>query len=286
MSLVIANGVAGRGDEIPADGNDQLRQVSAKQYPPAFGHRRQQDPNFWNKNQEGKSMIENIFNEFGMLRADIEHVQVAPERKPMFDALVSAVKSAERAEATVKSKDEAVARAVKVHAHAVATMPRSSFMDEWRASAGQAPVRSRIGTAAAAPLSPNDAENALGMTQQELRDARTALAGARVTVAKCLANYNAETPTITAEQNARNYIASENARRQAVAEGRARPAERTKPGPSYIDRVAFYGTHGGADDAVRGRFRNGGSHRGAFGKHMQGAFNTDPRRGPVAKTET
>ena len=49
LSEVIAHGVAGRGDQIPADGdyNDaggQLRAVSSKMYPPSHGHVRQQNP--------------------------------------------------------------------------------------------------------------------------------------------------------------------------------------------------------------------------------------------------
>jgi len=42
---VLAHGVSGRGDAIPADGDDdQLRTVSAEMYPPAHGQVRQQDP--------------------------------------------------------------------------------------------------------------------------------------------------------------------------------------------------------------------------------------------------
>jgi len=42
---VLARGVAGRGDNIPADGDDdQLRTVSNKMYPPAHGMVRQQNP--------------------------------------------------------------------------------------------------------------------------------------------------------------------------------------------------------------------------------------------------
>jgi|HubBroStandDraft_2_1064218.scaffolds.fasta_scaffold221830_2 hypothetical protein len=52
LSEVIAKGVAGRGDAIPADGDDdQLRNVSAEMYPvAAFGSmKRQQDPDFFKK---------------------------------------------------------------------------------------------------------------------------------------------------------------------------------------------------------------------------------------------
>lgn len=54
LSKVIAHGVAGRGDAIPADGdyNDaggQLRAVSSKMYPPSHGMVRQQDPSILDK---------------------------------------------------------------------------------------------------------------------------------------------------------------------------------------------------------------------------------------------
>jgi hypothetical protein len=49
LAQVIAKGVAGRGDDVPADGNDQLRAVSAEMYPTAHGMKRQQAANFWNK---------------------------------------------------------------------------------------------------------------------------------------------------------------------------------------------------------------------------------------------
>lgn len=52
LSQVIAKGVAGRGDAIPADGDaddvgGQLRSVSSKMYPAAHGMKRLQDPNFF-----------------------------------------------------------------------------------------------------------------------------------------------------------------------------------------------------------------------------------------------
>ena len=41
---VLAHGIAGRGDQIPADGDLQLREVSSQMYPASYGHTRQQDP--------------------------------------------------------------------------------------------------------------------------------------------------------------------------------------------------------------------------------------------------
>ncbi len=46
-------------------------------------------------------LSENIFDARGMLRSDLENVTVPPERRSVFDALVSAVKAAEVAEADV-----------------------------------------------------------------------------------------------------------------------------------------------------------------------------------------
>jgi len=42
---ILSRGVSGRGDNIPADGDDyQLRAVSSEMYPPSHGMVRQQDP--------------------------------------------------------------------------------------------------------------------------------------------------------------------------------------------------------------------------------------------------
>lgn len=42
LDTVVARGTAGRPDQIPADGSDQLRPVSATPYEPAHGLKRQQ----------------------------------------------------------------------------------------------------------------------------------------------------------------------------------------------------------------------------------------------------
>jgi hypothetical protein len=79
---------------------------------------------------------ENIFDERGHLRADLESVQVPPERRDVFDALVSAVKAAELAEAEVAAKADAEAASIKNQTIAAAAMPVRTFMDEWRAAKG------------------------------------------------------------------------------------------------------------------------------------------------------
>ncbi len=54
LSQVIAGGISGRGDAIPADDDysdagGQLRAVSSKMYPPSHGMVRQQDPSILDK---------------------------------------------------------------------------------------------------------------------------------------------------------------------------------------------------------------------------------------------
>jgi hypothetical protein len=50
IAEVLAHGVAGRGDAIPADGDDlQTRGVSDQSYPVSSNQVRQQDPNFFAK---------------------------------------------------------------------------------------------------------------------------------------------------------------------------------------------------------------------------------------------
>jgi hypothetical protein len=66
----------------------------------------------------------------------LENVTVPPERRDVFDALVSAVKAAEVAEAEVTAKADAEAAAVKAQTNAAAAMPVRTFMDEWRAAKG------------------------------------------------------------------------------------------------------------------------------------------------------
>jgi hypothetical protein len=81
---------------------------------------------------------ENIFDERGSLRADIETVRpsVPPERLEVFDALVSAIKAAEVAEADVANAAERETAAIKAQTIAAAAMPVRTFMDEWRAAKG------------------------------------------------------------------------------------------------------------------------------------------------------
>jgi hypothetical protein len=79
---------------------------------------------------------ENIFDGTGGIRADLENVQVPAEHRPVFEALVAAVRGAEVAEADVKLKADAEAVAIKDQTIAAAALPVRTFMDEWRAAKG------------------------------------------------------------------------------------------------------------------------------------------------------
>lgn len=72
----------------------------------------------------------NIFDGRGMVRSDLENVAPSPER----DALIAAINAEKKAEATVKADDAALADAIKAADAARQAMPKSTFLDEWRAS--------------------------------------------------------------------------------------------------------------------------------------------------------
>lgn len=109
----------------------------------------------------------------------------------------------------------------------------------------------------AAPLVPphqalRDAELALDATRHELRVATETLASARANVATALANYNRAAPTITAEQNTRDWIAANNAARAE------RAATRYVPTVTETARAMGGGGHG---DDIRTRRGGGAAYR-------------------------
>ena len=229
-------------------------------------------------------LSDSIFNERGVLRSDLENVRVPPERKGVFDALVSAVMSAEEAERQLKLKDAAVAAAVAEHDRAVAACPQSTFLDEWKNATKQyraerhpslretwAPetVSMEVDEGAPADVSEGDfpaspqvplvpplealrlAVAALDQARHDLRVARDALMSARARLATALANYNQATPMITAEQNTRDWIAANNAERaRRAAERGYLPATVTQTA-----RAMGGGGHGPSNEI---RTRRGG----------------------------
>jgi hypothetical protein len=66
--------------------------------------------------------------------------------------------------------------------------------------------------------------------------------------------------------------------RIARANGELAPPRQNMPGPSAVDRAAFYSRGGSANVGHGPKWR-----RGAAGIESRGSLNHDPRRGPVAK---
>jgi hypothetical protein len=98
------------------------------------------------------------------------------------------------------------------------------------------------------------ADAALDVARHDLRVARATLANARETVGKSLAAYNAATPTISAEQNVRDWIASNNAARAA----RAGTNGHYQPNVTQTARAMGGGGHG---DDIRTRRGGGAAYR-------------------------
>ncbi len=109
-----------------------------------------------------------------------------------------------------------------------------------------------------APITPQEAlrqaEAALDARRHELRVATDTLASARANVAKRLAEYNRGAPTITAEQNTRDWIAANNAARAE------RAAARGNFIPSVTETARAMGGGGHGDD-IRTRRGGGAAYR-------------------------
>jgi hypothetical protein len=78
----------------------------------------------------------NIFTGSGAVDTSIDPATIPPIRRDAFIALREAQIACERAEADEKSANEAVAELVKAHDRAHAALPKSTFLQEWRASRG------------------------------------------------------------------------------------------------------------------------------------------------------
>jgi hypothetical protein len=76
----------------------------------------------------------NIFDSHGRINADIDPTSIPEDRRAAFVALAAAQAACDQAESELKAADEKVAECVRAHDHAYAAMPRSTFLDEWRAS--------------------------------------------------------------------------------------------------------------------------------------------------------
>jgi hypothetical protein len=78
-------------------------------------------------------MTNNIFPADGRIN-DIDPMTIRPDRREQYVGLATAQRACEAAEAAKAAADKAVVEAVRVHDAAQAALPRSSFLDEWRAS--------------------------------------------------------------------------------------------------------------------------------------------------------
>ena len=119
--------------------------------------------------------------------------------------------------------------------------------------------RGDISSSPQAPLVPphealRRAEVALDAAQHELRVARDTLASARQNLATRLADYNRAAPTISAEQNTRDWIAANNAERarRAAANGHYQP---------NVTQTAKAMSGGGYGNDIRTRRGGGAAYR-------------------------
>jgi hypothetical protein len=104
------------------------------------------------------------------------------------------------------------------------------------------------------PEALRQAEAALELARHELRQARDTLTSARQNLATRLADYNRAAPTITAEQNTRDWIAANNAERarRAAANGHYQP---------NVTQTAKAMSGGGYGNDIRTRRGGGAAYR-------------------------
>ena len=76
----------------------------------------------------------NIFDCNGRINTGIDPQTIPDTRRAQYLALAAAQKQCEAAEADEKAANDKVAECVRIHDRAHAAMPRSTFLDEWRAS--------------------------------------------------------------------------------------------------------------------------------------------------------
>jgi hypothetical protein len=75
-----------------------------------------------------------IFDGDGRIIADLDPMTIPPDRRTQYTALAAAQLECERTESEQVAADKAVAEAVHVHDNALASLPKSTFMDLWRAN--------------------------------------------------------------------------------------------------------------------------------------------------------
>jgi hypothetical protein len=110
----------------------------------------------------------------------------------------------------------------------------------------------------------------LHTVRQERMRCEADVRAAREALWSALAAWNGTGGGYSREMLVRDHIASNQAVKQAIAEGRMQPPTRNARAlRSVIDRQAYYSQGGGAADHVRAQMKNRGYHRGAFPQSMQ-----------------
>jgi len=112
----------------------------------------------------------------------------------------------------------------------------------------------------------DEAELALAESRERLRVASLAVRDTRDALGRAESAWKKQF-SVTPEENARQYIASQIETRRKIATGEVAPAERPRLADSYIDRS--HGLGGTGDDFARRRMRHGSS-RGAFPQSSRG----------------
>ena len=78
--------------------------------------------------------MDNIFTADGRVDTDLDLMTINPDRRTQYTALAAAQKECERTESEQVAADKAVTEAVRTHDDALASLPKSTFMDLWRAN--------------------------------------------------------------------------------------------------------------------------------------------------------
>jgi hypothetical protein len=88
------------------------------------------------QNTRGTKIMSNIFQHNGAIDTSVDPMTIHPDRRAQYVGLAEAQKECERTETDLKSANDAVAEAVRIHDATQAAIPRTTFLEEWRRSRG------------------------------------------------------------------------------------------------------------------------------------------------------
>lgn len=78
-----------------------------------------------------------IFDESGRINTGIDPTTIHPDRRDAYGALVAAQELSDQAETELKSANDMVMECVREHDRTQAALPKTTFMDLWRANKSQ-----------------------------------------------------------------------------------------------------------------------------------------------------